>query len=175
MNNELISIPKAILATLLYIIGIELIGSWFFIAKAIEFEDYYKYYLFIQGALQLIGILIFIYFIKHRTFNNLIKKRIANGMYSLSYWGFHLCLCDRDRNLRAMLDIIEVAALWYFWKATGFASEDIVSMHEHVCKRFGVVTSATGIHMVRRRLTRELHHRQGMLESLKYKSCTPIL
>lgn len=93
MNNELISIPKAILATLLYIIGIELIGSWFFIAKAIEFEDYYKYYLFIQGALQLIGILIFIYFIKHRTFNNLIKKRIANGMYSLSYWGFHLCLC----------------------------------------------------------------------------------
>jgi len=74
LNNELISIPKAILATLLYIIGIELIGSWFFIAKAIEFEDYYKYYLFIQGALQLIGILIFIYFIKHRTFNNLIKK-----------------------------------------------------------------------------------------------------
>jgi membrane protease YdiL (CAAX protease family) len=74
LNNELISIPKAILATLLYLIGIELIGSWFYIAEAIEFENYYKYYLLIQGALQLIGVMIFIYFIKNRTFKNLIKK-----------------------------------------------------------------------------------------------------
>lgn len=74
MNNELISIPKAILATLLYIIGFELIGSWFYIAEVIEFENYHEYYFLIQGALQLIVILIFVYFIKKRTFKNLIKK-----------------------------------------------------------------------------------------------------
>jgi membrane protease YdiL (CAAX protease family) len=74
LNNELISIPKAILATLLYLIGIELIGSWFLIAEKIGFESYYKYYLLIQGTLQLIGVLIFIYFIRKRTFKNLIKK-----------------------------------------------------------------------------------------------------
>lgn len=74
MNNELISISKAILATLLYIIGIELIGSWFYIAEIIEFENYYKYYFLIQGFLQLIGVLVFIYFIRNRNFKNLIKK-----------------------------------------------------------------------------------------------------
>ncbi|WP_435263489.1 CPBP family intramembrane glutamic endopeptidase [Tenacibaculum sp. nBUS_03] len=74
MNNELISIPKAMLATLLYLIGIELIGSWSLIAEAIGFESYYKYYLLIQGTLQLIGVLIFIYFVRKRTFKNLIKK-----------------------------------------------------------------------------------------------------
>lgn len=70
----MISIPKAILATLFYLIGIELIGSWSLIAETIGFESYYKYYLLIQGTLQLIGVLIFIYFIKKRTFKNLIKK-----------------------------------------------------------------------------------------------------
>ena len=74
MNNELISIPKAILATLLYLIGIELIGSWFLIAEKIGFESYNEYYLLIQGTLQLIGVLIFIYFVRNRTFKNLIKK-----------------------------------------------------------------------------------------------------
>jgi membrane protease YdiL (CAAX protease family) len=74
LNNELISISKAILATLLYLIGIELIGSWFYIAEAIEFENYYKYYFLIQGFLQLIGVLVFIYFIRNRNFKNLIKK-----------------------------------------------------------------------------------------------------
>ena len=74
MNNKLISIPKAILATLIYVIGTELIGSWFFIAEAIESENYYKYYFLIQGTLNLIAVLIFIYFIKNRTLNNLIKK-----------------------------------------------------------------------------------------------------
>ncbi|WP_046758411.1 CPBP family intramembrane glutamic endopeptidase [Kordia jejudonensis] len=74
MNNELISIPKAILATLLYLIGIELIGSWVLIAEMIGFKSYYKYYLLIQGTLQLIGVLIFIYFIRKRNFKNLIKK-----------------------------------------------------------------------------------------------------
>ncbi len=70
----MISIPKAFLATLLYIIGIELIGSWALIAEAIESENYYKYYFLIQGTLQLIGVLIFIYFIKNRNLKNLIKK-----------------------------------------------------------------------------------------------------
>ncbi len=70
----MISIPKAILATLFYIIGMELIGSWSYIAEAIEFENYYKYYYLIQGALQLIAVLLFIYFIKNRTLKNLIKK-----------------------------------------------------------------------------------------------------
>ncbi|MHA7059593.1 lysostaphin resistance A-like protein [Aquimarina sp. M1] len=74
MNKSLISIPKAILATLLYVIGIELLGSWFFIAEAIEFENHYKYYSFIQGALQLIAVLIFTFFIRNRTFKNLIKQ-----------------------------------------------------------------------------------------------------
>jgi len=74
LNKELINIPKVILATLIYVIGIELIGSWFFLAEAIEFENYLKYYYLIQGILHLIAILIFIYFIKNRTLNNLIKK-----------------------------------------------------------------------------------------------------
>lgn len=74
MKKELISYLKAILATLLYLVVIELIGSWFLIAESIGFESYYKYYLFIQGVLQFIGVLIFIYFIKKRTFKNLIKK-----------------------------------------------------------------------------------------------------
>ena len=74
LNNNFISIPKACLATLLYIIGIELIGSWALLTEALHFENYYKYYYLIQGSLQLIGVLIFIYFIKKRTFKNLIKK-----------------------------------------------------------------------------------------------------
>jgi membrane protease YdiL (CAAX protease family) len=74
LNNELISILKAILATLLYLIGIELIGSWSLIAETIGFESHYKYYFLIQGTLQLIGVLIFIYFVRKRTFKNLIKK-----------------------------------------------------------------------------------------------------
>jgi len=74
LNNELISILKAILATLLYLTGIELIGSWFYIVEAIEFENYYKYYFLIQGFLQLLGVLIFIYFIKNQNFKYLIKK-----------------------------------------------------------------------------------------------------
>ena len=74
MNNKLISIPKAILATVLYVIGTELIGSWVYIAEALESENYFKYYFLIQGALQLIGVLIFIYFIRNRTFKNLVKK-----------------------------------------------------------------------------------------------------
>jgi len=73
LNKELISIPKAILATLLYVIGIEHIGAWFYIAEAIEFENYNKYYFFIQGVLQLIAVLIFIYFIKNRTLKKLVK------------------------------------------------------------------------------------------------------
>lgn len=74
MNKISTSIPKAILTTLLYVIGIELLGSWFFIAEAFEFENYYKYYFLIQGTLQLIAVLIFLFFIRNRTFKNLIKE-----------------------------------------------------------------------------------------------------
>ncbi len=62
------------MATLLYIVGMELIGSWLYIAEAIEFKNYNSYYNLIQGILQFIGVLIFIYFIKNRTFKSLIKK-----------------------------------------------------------------------------------------------------
>jgi membrane protease YdiL (CAAX protease family) len=74
MKNELISIPKAILATLLYLVGIELIGSWIYIVELSEFKNYHNYYVLIQGALQLITVLIFIYFLKNRTFKHLLKK-----------------------------------------------------------------------------------------------------
>ena len=74
LNNELISILKAILATLLYIIGIELISSWSLIAETIGYESHYKYYFLIQGTLQLIGVLIFIHFVRKQIFKNLIKK-----------------------------------------------------------------------------------------------------
>ncbi|WP_348744859.1 type II CAAX endopeptidase family protein [Tenacibaculum sp. 190524A05c] len=72
MKNGLISILNAILATILYLIGIELFGSWIFLAKILGIENYYEYYLLIQGTLQLISVLIFMYFIRKMTFKNLI-------------------------------------------------------------------------------------------------------
>lgn len=78
LKNGLISIAKAILATLLYIVGIELIGAWFLISEVIDFEYYYKYYALIQGVLQLLGIMIFIYFVKRRTLKSLVKKTQSN-------------------------------------------------------------------------------------------------
>ncbi|MFV1448501.1 type II CAAX endopeptidase family protein [Maribacter sp. HS] len=74
MKKEIVIISKAIVATLLYVIGIELIGSWFLIAETIDFKNYYEYYTLIQGALQLIGILIFLYFVNNRTFKTLFEK-----------------------------------------------------------------------------------------------------
>jgi membrane protease YdiL (CAAX protease family) len=68
------SILKVILATLLYVVGIELIGSWSLISEMTGFESHRKYYFLIQGTFQLIGVLIFIYFIRKRTFKNLINK-----------------------------------------------------------------------------------------------------
>lgn len=64
------------LATVLYIVGIELIGTWSRIAELleIEFDSYFKYYFFIQGALQTLAVLIFIYFARRRTFKRLIEK-----------------------------------------------------------------------------------------------------
>lgn len=74
LNNELITIFKALLATILYIIGIELIGSWSLIAETLEYHSYYRNYLIIQGTLQLIGVLIFLFYIRKRTLKNLIKR-----------------------------------------------------------------------------------------------------
>ncbi|CAL2063614.1 type II CAAX endopeptidase family protein [Tenacibaculum sp. 190524A05c] len=74
MKNGLISILKAILVTILYLIGIELIGSWIHLAETLGFENYYEHYLLIQGTLQLISVLIFMFFIRKMTFKNLIKN-----------------------------------------------------------------------------------------------------
>lgn len=68
------AITKAILATFFYITGIELLGFWIFIPDAFEFDIFFKYYLLIQGVLQLTGIIIFIYFIKKQVLKNLINK-----------------------------------------------------------------------------------------------------
>lgn len=74
MNKHLSSLLVATFATLLYLIINELIGVWGGIADSLGFENYYKYYLLIQGALQTIAALIFIYFIKNRTLKNLVRK-----------------------------------------------------------------------------------------------------
>ncbi len=73
MKNKLVSIPKAILATTIYLIGIEFIGSCIYVAEGFKFENYYNYFLLIQGTLQLFAILIFIYSIKNKTLKNLIQ------------------------------------------------------------------------------------------------------
>jgi len=74
VKNNLNTILKAALATLFYIIGIELLGSWVFLAEFIGFNDYHKYYALIQGIVQLAAVLIFIYFVSNRTFRGLIKR-----------------------------------------------------------------------------------------------------
>ncbi|WP_196887516.1 CPBP family intramembrane glutamic endopeptidase [Aureivirga sp. CE67] len=73
MNKTLTSILKAFLATLLYIIGIELISLCYLIEETIDFENYDRFYYLIQGSLQLIGVLIFMFIIRKRTFKHLIK------------------------------------------------------------------------------------------------------
>jgi membrane protease YdiL (CAAX protease family) len=72
--DKLKSISIAILAMLLYIIGIEIISVWVLLARAIGFENYSNYYLLIQGSLQLMAVLIFIYFIRKQSFRSLIGK-----------------------------------------------------------------------------------------------------
>ncbi|MBR9847589.1 MAG: hypothetical protein GYB35_16475 [Algicola sp.] len=74
MNKLLSNLLIAIIATILYLVINELIGVWGGIADSIGFENYYKYYLLIQGALQTLAVLIFIYFIRKRTFKNLVKE-----------------------------------------------------------------------------------------------------
>ena len=74
MNKAISNLLLTTLATLLYIAGIELIGTWSRIAESFKFENYFKYYLLIQGTLQTVAIFIFIYFARHRTFKKLIEK-----------------------------------------------------------------------------------------------------
>ncbi len=74
LNKYLSSILIATFATFLYLIIIELIGVWGGIANLFGFENLQNYYLLIQGALQAIVVLIFIYFIKKRSFKKLIGK-----------------------------------------------------------------------------------------------------
>ncbi|WP_299680578.1 type II CAAX endopeptidase family protein [uncultured Dokdonia sp.] len=68
------NVPKAILATVVYIIVIELSGSWIHIPSLTKTENYLDYYNIIQGTLQLFIILIFLFGIKRYCFKNLIKK-----------------------------------------------------------------------------------------------------
>ena len=74
MNNVFKSLLIVSIATLLYILTIELLSSWTLVLDAIDFEYAYKYYAIIQGSLQLIAVLIFIYFIKNRSFKHLLKR-----------------------------------------------------------------------------------------------------
>jgi membrane protease YdiL (CAAX protease family) len=68
------SIFKAILATLIYIIGIELIASWIYIPIAFKNEDVLLYYMPIQAVLQSTAVFVFVYFATNRSFKNLIKN-----------------------------------------------------------------------------------------------------
>lgn len=68
------SIIKAIIATILFILVIELIGVWSILAETLGFTNYFEYYRFIQGALQFIVILTFIFFVKKQNFKNFIQK-----------------------------------------------------------------------------------------------------
>jgi membrane protease YdiL (CAAX protease family) len=74
LNKTLYNLLIAFIATLLYLVINEVIGVWGGIADSVGFENYYKYYLLIQGAFQTLAVLIFIFFIRKRTFKNLIKK-----------------------------------------------------------------------------------------------------
>jgi membrane protease YdiL (CAAX protease family) len=74
LKKYLTSVIKALFATILYIIIIEIIGVWGFLSEKIGFENYFKFYMFIQGALQTLAIIIFIYLVRNRTFKGLIKK-----------------------------------------------------------------------------------------------------
>jgi membrane protease YdiL (CAAX protease family) len=68
------NILKAILATILYIIVIELLGGWFYVAEAFKIEGYLNYYTFIQGVLQLLLVLLYLYVLRKYTFKQLIRK-----------------------------------------------------------------------------------------------------
>ncbi|WP_396636267.1 lysostaphin resistance A-like protein [Maribacter sp. R77961] len=74
MNKLLSNLLIATIATLLYLVVNELIGVWGGIADSIGFDNYLNYYLSIQGALQTLAVLIFIFIIRHRTFENLVKR-----------------------------------------------------------------------------------------------------
>ena len=74
MNKTLSSILKATLATLLFVVGNELIGSWVLLVDLFEFENYYILFPVMQGALQLSAVLVFFFLIGNRTLKSLIKE-----------------------------------------------------------------------------------------------------
>lgn len=74
LNKYLSNLLLATLATLTYLVVLELIGVWAGIADSLGFENYSKYYMLIQGALQTILVLLFVFFEKKRTFRNLVRK-----------------------------------------------------------------------------------------------------
>jgi len=74
LNTLFKSLLIASIATLLYILAIEFIASWTLVLDAIDFEFAYKYYGIIQASLQLVAVIIFIYFLKNRSFEHLLKR-----------------------------------------------------------------------------------------------------
>ena len=73
-------ILKAILATLIYLISIELLGAWALIAEALGSEDYYLYYNLVQGALQFLAVLTFTLIVQRRNLG-FWKERIPIAWY----------------------------------------------------------------------------------------------
>jgi membrane protease YdiL (CAAX protease family) len=74
MTSNLSPFFKALLATVLYIIGIGLTSTWYLIAEAVGYNNTDDYYLPIQGVLQCLVVVIFSYFIHHKTFNHLVQQ-----------------------------------------------------------------------------------------------------
>lgn len=72
--NYLTSISKAFLATLLYIIAINLIGAWILLPYLDESIIILEHYYLIQGFLQFLFILIFIYFSNGRKWSGVIIR-----------------------------------------------------------------------------------------------------
>ena len=91
MTSNLSPFFKALLATVLYIVGMELIGTWFLIAEALGFNHYDDYYLPIQGVLQCLAVVIFSYFIHHKTFKHLVYP-IDKRWYVLAVATGILCI-----------------------------------------------------------------------------------
>ncbi len=98
LTKKFNTILKAFLATLLYILGIELIGSWFLIAEAIQFEGYLKYYYLIQGALQLLAVLLFMFFKRNKTFKNLIEETHFKWYFFSVILGFSFVFLQTPLN-----------------------------------------------------------------------------
>lgn len=85
MNAKLIIIFKVFIATVFYIVGIELIGGLGLILDTLGIDyniSFRGYYFLIQGCLQLIGVLFFLYLIRDNTplIRNIDRKWYLYGL-----------------------------------------------------------------------------------------------